>query len=109
TAFTGTRTGLRSARARTHPTILITLRQQRTRISLFQHREIQPKRRIVIVRSHVEPLRTQSKICRRKKPEILPTRIPRGPNSVRKPVSDLLRLARLDVADEDRVIQRTQA
>src|SRR6185503_1630283 len=108
TAFTRARTGLQSARARTNTTIFVTLRQQRACISLFQHREIQTESRIVIVRSHVEPLRAQSEICRREKPEILPTRIPRGPNGIRQPVSDLLRLTALDVADEDRVIQRTQ-
>ena len=51
---------------------------------------------------------TQAEVGRREEPEILAARIPRRPDRVGEAVGDLLRLAGLDVADEDRVIQRPQ-
>src|SRR5690349_21756267 len=113
--FAATATGRRIARARrrtssstANATILIALRQQRTLIALLQHREVETKVFVVIVRSHVEPLRTQTEIGRREEPQIFAARVPRRPHRIGESVSDLLRLTRLDVADEDRVIQRTQ-
>ena len=97
-----------SRRRRADASIFVAFRQQRTGFSFLQHREVQSKVFVVIVRSHVEPLRTQTKIGRSQKPEILSARIPRRPNGVGESISDLFRLAGLDVADEDRVIHRTQ-
>src|ERR1041385_7957117 len=56
TSLTRTRARLQPARACTNTTILIALRQQRTRIRLSQHSEIESEVGLVIVRSHVEPL-----------------------------------------------------
>src|SRR6185369_2712163 len=108
TSIAGTCARLRSACACTDTAIFVTLRQQRTRICFLQHGEIESERRRVIVRSHIEPLRTQTEVGRREKPQILPTRIPRRPRCIRESIGNLLCLACLDVAHEDRVIQRTQ-
>ena len=91
------------------PLILVALGQQRPRLAFLQHREVQTEVLVVIVRRHVEPLRLQAEVRRREEPEILAARVPRRPHRVGQAVGDLLRLAGLDVADEDRVIQRLAA
>src|SRR6185369_14912230 len=104
----GARSGLRTACARANAAIFIALRQQRACISFSQDREIEPEGWRVIVGGHVEPLRTQTEVGRREKPEILAACVPGRPNCVCEPIGNLFGLARLNVAHEDRVIKRTQ-
>ena len=74
----------------------------------LEHREIQAEVLVVIVRRHVEPLRTQPEIGRREEPQILAAGVPHRPCRVRQAVGHLLRLTRLDVADEDRLVERVE-
>src|ERR1041385_8940966 len=61
TGVTRTCARLQPARACSNTTILMTLRQQWTRIRLTQNREVKSEIGLVIVRSHVEPLRAQTR------------------------------------------------
>src|SRR5262245_48893276 len=97
-------TGRRAA----HTVVFIALRQERTRLAFLEDCEIKPEVLVMIIRSHIEPLRSQSKIRRSEEPEIFPARVPGRPDGVGQPIRDLFRLAGLDVADEDRVVERIQ-
>ena len=88
--------------------VFVAFREQRAGVAFLQHGEIQTKVFVVIVRSHVEPLRAQTKIGRGEKPQILAARIPRRPDCVGETVGYLFGFAGLDIADEDGVIHRAQ-
>ena len=107
-AATAAAAAVRRRRRAADAAVFVALRQQRARLALLQHREIQPEVLLVVVRRHVEPLRLQAEIGRREEPQILAARVPRRPHRVGEAVGDLLRLAGLDVADEDRVVERVQ-
>src|SRR5262249_15664512 len=51
-------TGRRAA----HTVVFIALRQERARLAFLEDCEIKPEVLVVIIRSHIEPLRSQSKI-----------------------------------------------
>ena len=89
-------------------TLFIALRQERRRIALAQHRGVEAERLGVIVVRHVEPLRPESEVGRREEPQILAARVPRRRHRVSQSVGHLLRRARLDVHDLDRLVERVE-
>src|SRR5262249_14350266 len=103
-----TEAGAAAWRSAAHAIVFIALRQERTGLAFLEDREIKPEVLVVIIRSHIEPLRSQSKIRRSEEPEIFSARVPGRPDGVGQPIGDLFRLAGLDVADKDRMVERIQ-
>ena len=62
----------------------------------------------MIVGSHVQPLRAQTKISRSKEPQILSVCIPSRPHRIGQPIRHLFCFAGLGVAHKNCVIHRTQ-
>src|SRR5688572_9968579 len=85
---------------RRYAPVLIALRQQRCRLILIQDREVEPVVRLPVVRSHIEPLRTEAEIGRGEEPKIFAVRVPDRPYRVGEAVGDLFRLTRFGVADK---------
>ncbi len=87
---------------------LVALRQQRRRVGLREHGQVQSARLRTVVRRHVEQPGMQREIGRREEPQILPARVPRRRRRIGEAVGDLSRLAGLDVVQVDRAEQRLQ-